>query len=113
MPREAVIVLIQYRARPGRAEAARAALTALVATVVAREPDCHGITMLDNADDPSRLLLYERWKDREAYLGPHMKTPHLLEFMAQAGEHFVGPPEITYWTLVGAAAFRGIEDRAS
>jgi len=113
MSKEAVIVLIEYRARPGQEEAARSALTALVATVVAREPDCHGITMLDHADDPARILLYERWTDRQTYLGPHMKTPHLVEFIGRAGELFTGPPEITFWTLVGAAAFRGIEARAN
>jgi quinol monooxygenase YgiN len=113
MPNEAVVVLIRYQAQPGREAAARGALTALVATVVAREPDCHGITMLEDAGDPARILLYERWSDREAYAGPHLQTPHLLAFVARAGELFTGPPEITFWREVGAASFRGIEERSN
>jgi quinol monooxygenase YgiN len=93
----AVTVLIEYRALPGEAERAIAGLERLVATVVREEPDCFGIRLLQDAGDPERLLLDEQWSSREAYLGPHLETPHLLEFIANAQGLFAGAPAIQFW----------------
>jgi quinol monooxygenase YgiN len=103
MSHESVVVLISYRAQPGREEAATRDLAALIATVRATEPDCLGITMLAESTDPTRILLHEVWTSREAYLGPHMQTPHLRAFIERAGSLFAGPPEIAFWNAVGAA----------
>lgn len=97
MPAEAVTVLIEYRARSGRSAEALSALAELVATVVAREPDCAGIRVLQDGEEPHRILLDERWSSREAYLGPHFQTPHLQAFIARAGDLFEGPPSIRFW----------------
>jgi quinol monooxygenase YgiN len=94
-----ILVLITYRAQPGREEAAVRDLGALIATVRAKEPDCLGITMLTDAADPARILLYERWTSREAYLGPHLQTPHLRAFRERAATLFAGPPEIVFWNV--------------
>jgi quinol monooxygenase YgiN len=103
MTSDPVIVLIQYRARPGREETATRELASLIATVVASEPACSGITMLQDAADPTRILLHERWTDRDAYLGPHMQTPHIQAFIQKAGEFMAGPPEISFWNTISAA----------
>jgi quinol monooxygenase YgiN/limonene-1,2-epoxide hydrolase len=97
-----IVVLIEYRMLAGAEARARHQIDALVATVVASEPDCLGITVLQDHDDPARLLLHERWTSREAYLGPHMQTPHLRAFIAGAAELFAGPPAISFWRA-GAA----------
>jgi quinol monooxygenase YgiN len=102
MSNDEVVVLIRYRAQPGREEVATRELAALIAVVRSAEPACFGITMLRDASEPAQILLYERWTDREAYLGPHMETPHLRAFKARAGELFAGPPEITFWKGVAA-----------
>ena len=96
MPGDGVVVLIEYRALPGRENVAQRELSALVATVVEKEPDCGGIEVLRDKDDPTRLVLYERWSSREAYTGPHMRTPHILEFISKAGEFVAGPPSISF-----------------
>ena len=93
----AVTVLIEYRALSGQAERAIADLERLVAIVVREEPDCFGIRLLQDAEDPERLLLDEQWSSREAYLGPHFQTSHLQEFIAGAGGFFTGPPTIQFW----------------
>lgn len=103
MASASVLVLITYRAQPGRAEAAVAALAALVKTVVAEEPACGGIQLYEDATDPERILLYEEWASREAYLGPHMQTPHIKDFMATSASVIAGPPDITFWTLRDSA----------
>jgi quinol monooxygenase YgiN len=98
---EHVIVLIHYRAKPGAEEAALRELSALVATVVSTEPACHGIEVSRDLDDPARILLYEKWADKESYVGEHMRTPHIQSFIRRAGGLFVGPPDITFWGPAG------------
>ena len=96
MSGEGVIVLIEYRALPGKEAVAQSELASLVGTVVAKEPDCSGIGVLRDMDDAGRIVLYERWSSREAYTGPHMRTPHILEFIAKASDFVAGPPSITF-----------------
>jgi quinol monooxygenase YgiN len=92
-----VVVIIDYRASAGHEETTLRELTDLVSIVVREEPDCGGITILQNADDPARIRLVEHWTSREAYLGPHMKTPHLEAFIQRAAGLVAGPPDITFW----------------
>ncbi len=93
------IVVIAYRARPEGVDTAVSELTDLIATVVALEPDCFAIRLLRDPADPARILLVEEWTSREAYLGPHLETPHLLAFKVKAGDLFEGPPERSFWRL--------------
>jgi quinol monooxygenase YgiN len=95
--REIVTVVIDYRAQPGKRGELRAALATLIRRVVETEEDCLGIEMLEDQDDDSRLLLYERWTSREAYVGRHLQTPHISAFRAQAPAFAAGPPSITFW----------------
>jgi len=102
MNSEHVIVQIHYRAQPGREAQAAREIATLIAIVQREEPDCLGITMLHSADDPTRILLHERWTSREAYFGPHMQTPHIRAFIAAAPAFVAGPPEISVWTTDAA-----------
>lgn len=74
-----------------------AELDRLLATVVATETDCLGLRLLQNSQDPTKLLLIEDWTSPDAYLGPHFRTPHLQAFIASAAEFFQGPPVIEFW----------------
>jgi quinol monooxygenase YgiN len=97
MKNESVAVLIHYRALPEVAEAAANELAKLIEIVAAEERDCLSIVLHRNPDDPSSLMLYERWTDSAAYLGEHIQTPHILSFMERAPEFFDGPPQISIW----------------
>jgi quinol monooxygenase YgiN len=81
-----------------------------VASVVAQESACLGIALCQDPADPTRFLLYERWADRAVYLGPHMQTPHLQQFIRRAQEFLVGPPEITFWHEVAEANPQRVEN---
>lgn len=94
------VVVIRYQSLPDEADTARKALRALITTVMAKEPDCGDITMLQDSDDPTRFTLVERWSSRAAYLGPHMQQPHLQAFIRSAGAFIAGPPEISFWSEV-------------
>ena len=100
MGAEPFVVLIAFMFQPGRESLATQVMTSLIATVRREEPACSGITMIRDAADPSRILLYELWPDRDSYMGPHMQTPHIKAFQAQGGELFAGPPDITFWNTV-------------
>jgi ADP-ribose pyrophosphatase YjhB (NUDIX family)/quinol monooxygenase YgiN len=102
MSSEHVVIQIHYRAKPGKEAQAAREIAALIATVQREEPDCLGITMLRSADDPTRILLHERWTSRQAYFGPHMQTPHIRAFIAAAPAFVAGPPEISVWTTDAA-----------
>src|SRR5690606_40169007 len=101
--RAEVTVAITNQAPPTRAATAHGELAALMATVVAKEPDCRGIRLLQDSADADRLLLVETWSSEAAFTGPHMTTPHLQAFMQRAREFLAGPPEIRIWREVGAA----------
>jgi len=100
MSPDPIVVLIAFKIQPGKDSQALQVMTSLISTVRREEPACAGITMLRDAADPTRVLLYELWPDRDSYMGPHMETPHIKAFKAQAGELFSGAPEITFWHTV-------------
>jgi len=97
VPAEYVTVIIEYRTLPDSVAPAFAEIEGLIRTVVASEPDCHGIRLLQDTQDPTRMLLYEEWSSREAYFGPHLLTAHLCAFKAKAPSLFAGPPVIHVW----------------
>lgn len=100
MRSDTVIVVVEYRARPGKEVVAHRELARLISTVVESEPACSGIELLQNVGDRTHFLLYERWSSRAAYTGPHMQTPHITEFIAKAPGFFAGPPTITFFGTV-------------
>lgn len=94
-----VVVVIAYQAQPGQGAMTRFELQCLIDEVVRSEPDCLGITMLQDPEEDTRFLLYERWTSRDVYLGPHMQTPHLKAFIQKAPAFLAGQPAITFWTV--------------
>ena len=97
-----VFVIIHYRALPGCEQTALRELSDLVAVVRAAEAACTGITIVHSEGETGRIMLIETWASREAYLGPHLQTPHIQAFKKRAGEFMAGPPEITFWQPVCA-----------
>lgn len=97
------VVLVNYRSLPEHAATARREIAELVATVQAMEPDCGGITMLQDTSDPTRFTLIEHWPSQEIFLGPHMQQPHIQSFIQRAGAFLAGPPDISFWHPVSGA----------
>ena len=97
------VVLVRYRSLPEHADTAKREIGSLIASVQAMEPDCGGITLLQDASDPTCFTLIEHWPSREMFLGPHMQQPHIQCFIQSAGAFLAGPPEISFWHPVGGA----------
>lgn len=96
-------VVINYRAAPGKDDIAAREIAALVRQVLAAEPECRGIELLQDSNDPTRFMLIERWPSQGVFLGPHMQQPHITSFIARAGSFLAGPPDISFWHAVGGA----------
>ena len=100
MGADPIVVLIVFKLQPGKESLALQVMTSLIAKVRREEPSCSGITMIQDAADPTRVMLDELGPDRESYLGAHMQTPHIKAFQGQGGDLFAGPPDITFWNPV-------------
>lgn len=66
-------------ARPEAAAQVADAMARLVEPT-RREPGCLEYVMHRGADDPARIVFYERWES-DAHLEAHTRTPHFLDCM--------------------------------
>jgi quinol monooxygenase YgiN len=88
-----VVVVVQFRAAPGRAGEAEAAFAEVVPATHAEE-GCVVFAVHRVAGDPDRFVLVERWASREA-LDAHLATPHLAAFRARGADIWAEPPQLT------------------
>jgi quinol monooxygenase YgiN len=98
MNNDPVAVTVTYRTQPGKEALAHRELSELIAIVQDREPACLGITLLRHHDDPTQVLLLERWASKADYEGDHMQTEHLSAFIGRAPGFLAGPPAIAIWS---------------
>lgn len=73
--------IVRIQAKPGLAEAARAALNELK-QATQTEPGCREFTFFQALDDESSFLLIEDFASAEA-LARHMELPHTQAFFAR------------------------------
>ena len=93
-----VHVLARYVALPGKEDALKSVLIALVPPT-RRELGCYQYDLLVDRTDPRQFCFVERWDD-EAALDQHLETPHLKKALDQVQDLVEGPPEIHRYTLV-------------
>ena len=96
-------VVITCKIQPGKSAFARQEFSAIIKTVVTNEAFCHGIDLHVDPEDPDRLLLIEYWDSKEVFTGPHMQTPHMIEFLGRAEAFLAGTPDFGFWQLLSAA----------
>ena len=92
MPSTAIHVFATLTAAPGKADALRAALTALVAPSRA-EPGTITYTLHEALEAPGTFYVYETYKDQAAVDAP-MSSPHLQKALAEAGPLLGAAPSI-------------------
>jgi len=91
-----IVVMVRYVAQAGQEQVAAQEISALVATVLAKERECGGIMIVRQADEGARITLIEHWPSRQAFIGRHMQQPHVQSFIRRAGAFLDGPPEIAF-----------------
>jgi len=103
MTSQPVTVLITCIIRPDRLDTAKRELEAIIKTVMANEPACHGIRVHEDSKNPQRLMIIEHWDSEEIFNGPHMQTPHMQSFLKKASEFVDGVAEFSFWREIPVA----------
>jgi quinol monooxygenase YgiN len=94
---KSVTIVITCTIKPDKVETARRELGAVIKTVMASEPACHGIRVHEDPKNPQRLLIIEDWDSEEIFTGPHMQTPHMQSFLKKAEGFLDGVAEFGFW----------------
>jgi quinol monooxygenase YgiN len=90
-----LLILGTFRISPGAIDAARPAMTRMIAESRA-EPGCIEYSYSEDLLDPGLFHVTERWRDREALAG-HFSAPHLLEWRATWPGLGIGARDLTLY----------------
>ena len=93
-----VHVVARFIAKPGKEEALKAVLTALIAPT-RREVDCYQYDLLSNPKDPAEFCFVERWGSEQS-LDKHGETAHLKAAITQVEPLVEVPPDIRRYHIV-------------
>ena len=91
--RDLLTVVASMRANPGKEQALREALEALVDPTV-KEDGYVNYDLHQAVDDPAVFFFYENWESGEA-LDAHLATPHLVDFIGKMGDLLDGELKIS------------------
>jgi (4S)-4-hydroxy-5-phosphonooxypentane-2,3-dione isomerase len=83
---EELFVVVALRVRPGKAAEFEAAIAANAAASLRDEPGCLRFDVLRDTADPHRYLLYECYRDEEAFTVAHCGSAHFAAWRAVAGD---------------------------
>jgi quinol monooxygenase YgiN len=99
MAKQPVTVVALLRAKPGREQELKNALTALVIPSHA-DAGCINYDLHQGLEDPARFMFHENWQSRQ-HLDDHLQQPHLKAFLGKADQLLAEPPQITLWEKTG------------
>ena len=64
-----------------------------------QEPDCIDIIVHRGVDDPTRIMLYERWRiPRDRFVPEQMSKSFIVQFTERTRDMVVAEEEITFWS---------------
>ncbi|HEX2528315.1 MAG TPA: putative quinol monooxygenase [Geminicoccus sp.] len=81
---DGLVVLVEFRLKPGSAAAFEPLIAANAHASVTDEPGCRRFDIATTPEDPERIVLYEIYDDRAAF-DYHVTTPHYLTFKEGSG----------------------------
>jgi quinol monooxygenase YgiN len=93
-----VTVFALIKAKPGQEEAAKQALSALVAPTL-KEEGCINYDLHQSFDHKGHFRFYENWTSKEL-LDRHLQSAHVKRFIAKTDQLLAEPPEITLWEML-------------
>jgi quinol monooxygenase YgiN len=86
--------------RNGKMEVAMRELRSVINIVLQKEEACHDIRVHEDPQNDQKLLIIEHWDNKEVFLGPHMQTPHMVEFLKIAESFLEGNADFSFWEEV-------------
>ena len=93
-----VHVVARFIAKPGKEEALKNVLNALVAPT-RRELGCYQYDLLTNPQEPREFCFVERWEDDKS-LDQHREAKHFKTAIAQVEPLVEVPPDIRRYHIV-------------
>ena len=97
--RDLLTVIASMRAKPGKEQALRDALQALVAPTT-QEKGYVNYDLHQGVEDPAVFFFYENWESGEA-LDAHLGAPHLVDFVGRMDDLLDGPLQISRLRRIG------------
>ncbi|MFB3829234.1 MAG: putative quinol monooxygenase [Bryobacteraceae bacterium] len=91
-------VVAEMQAKPGKEEALKQQLLALIEPT-RKEEGCVQYDLHVGTDSAGQFVFYENWTSREL-LDRHLASPHLRAFLAVAGGLLVEPPRIATYNRI-------------
>jgi quinol monooxygenase YgiN len=84
--------IVTIRAKAEKSELLGAALREMVG-LTRQEQGCGICELHRSSDDAAIWVIYERWRDKEAFAG-HMQQPYTLKFLERMGDLAVEPADV-------------------
>jgi quinol monooxygenase YgiN len=97
LPKDAVTLIVQLRAREGQETILEAELRALVSPS-RKEDGCLCYDLHRSVDTPGALLLHEVWASRDAHT-EHTHTPHFLRWNARK-DALLASRDANFWKQI-------------
>jgi quinol monooxygenase YgiN len=99
MSQKPLTVIAVFKAKPGKEEALKQAITACIAPTRAEE-GCVNYDLHQSLDDRTVFTLYENWRSKQD-LDQHLQMPYLQNLLGRADELFAEPPDIQLLERIG------------
>ncbi len=98
MAQEKVTVVATFKAKPGKADAVRSAIEAVVAPTRS-EAGCINYDLHQSTDDPDVFMLYENWTSKKV-LDEHLAMPYLKDLIGKADDLLKEPIGLQLWRMI-------------
>jgi quinol monooxygenase YgiN len=90
-----IVVLLDFRVKPEALEESLQLFKKILPDTRAYL-GCEGVDVYNNADDPTNIIFYERWKSKELYQ-KYLAWRTETGFMESFGAKLAGAPTIRYF----------------
>jgi len=98
-------IISTVQVKTGREDEYYRAIVELIEHHSTREPDCIDIIVHRGVDDPTRIMLYERWRiPRDRFVPEQMTKRFIAEFTERTRDLVVADEEVTYWSATDQVA---------
>lgn len=92
------ILLVILEAKPGKEQALKEALTALIEPT-RQEEGCLCYVLHESPDNPAQFMFYENWANKEAH-AKHLQTSHFVAWRAKKDELLAKLNDVTSWKII-------------
>ena len=90
----------KFKAAEGKEKELVQLLSEVQTKVRQNEPDTLMYDLHHKIDDPTKVFLYERYKDREACEITHRSAPYIKELIAVLPNYLEGATEVTQYETI-------------